>query len=304
MNSVDSNTIIAASVNDAMALFVKSAPFLRALSSLVKEKTFEDAVSNANFKLPVNKADMKRVMADNSAAVHKMLSTSLQPAIAKALKGMDAATSSMAAASVELKSCSNAPRGESPVEVKRGGRKPRPNKGGKPASSSDELGDKDASLSGMEHDQLIVLVKGTMFNSLTGNVDPRFEQLTASITSSMQSVAQQSLHIARQMVATDVSSLRQELSMATTSVKALVAQVSEVSEDVAEIRSVLLANGKNNRPSTQEWESQPRLFVLYKVQRKQGQASSSPPAVADIAWLDVFGLLSGPTDASARGQET
>ena len=29
---------------------------------------------------------MKRVMADNSATVHKMLSTSLQPAIAKALK--------------------------------------------------------------------------------------------------------------------------------------------------------------------------------------------------------------------------
>ena len=60
MNSVDSNTIIAASVNDAMAAFVKGAPFLRALSSLVKEKTFEDAVSNASSKLPVNKADMKR----------------------------------------------------------------------------------------------------------------------------------------------------------------------------------------------------------------------------------------------------
>ena len=28
------------------------------------------------------------------------------------------------------------------------------------------------------------------------------------------------------------------------------------------------------------------------------------PAVADIAWSDVLGLLSGPTDASARVQET
>lgn len=112
---------------------------------------------------------------------------------------------------------------------------------------------KDASLSGMEHEHLVLLVKGTMFNSLTENVHPRFEQLTASMTSSMQSVAQQSLHIARQMVTTDVSSLRQELSMVTTSVRALAAQLSEVSEDVAEIRSALLANDKNNRPSTQEW---------------------------------------------------
>ena len=112
---------------------------------------------------------------------------------------------------------------------------------------------KDASLSGMEHDQLIVLVKGTMCNSLTENVHPRFEQLTASITPSMQSVVQQSLHTARQMVATDVSSLRQELSIATTSVKALVAQVSKVSEDVAEIQSVLLANDKNNLKSNQQW---------------------------------------------------
>lgn len=59
-----------------------------------------------------------------------------------ATQGMDAAASSMVAASVELESCSNTARGESPVEVKRGGRKPKPKKGGKPASSSDGLGDK------------------------------------------------------------------------------------------------------------------------------------------------------------------
>ena len=54
---------------------------------------------------------------------------------------MDAAASSMAAASVELESCSNAAGDESPVEVKRGGRKPEPNKGAKSASSNG-LGDK------------------------------------------------------------------------------------------------------------------------------------------------------------------
>ena len=57
-------------------------------------------------------------------------------------QGMDAATSSMAAASIELESCRNAARGESPVEVKRGGRKPKPNKGPKSSSSSDGMGDK------------------------------------------------------------------------------------------------------------------------------------------------------------------
>ena len=54
---------------------------------------------------------------------------------------MDAATSSMAAASIELESCTDAARGKSPVEVKRGGRKPKPNKGPKSASS-DGSGDK------------------------------------------------------------------------------------------------------------------------------------------------------------------
>ena len=84
---------------------------------------------------------------------------------------------------------------------------------------------KVASLSCMEHDQLVVLVKGTVCNSLPEEVDPLFEQLTASVQSSVQSVAL-SLQIRRQMAAADVSSLKQDLS-STTSVKILAAQLSE-----------------------------------------------------------------------------
>ena len=109
---------------------------------------------------------------------------------------------------------------------------------------------KDASFSDMEHDQLVVLVKGAVCSSLTEKMDPLFEQLTASVQSSLLSVAQQSLQITRQMAAADVSSLKQELSLVTTSVKTLAAQLSEC---MAEVRSMLLANSKDNRPSTQEW---------------------------------------------------
>ena len=52
----------------------------------MKEKTFKDEDSNASSKLPINKADMNRVMANNTATVYKIWSTSLQPGIAKALK--------------------------------------------------------------------------------------------------------------------------------------------------------------------------------------------------------------------------
>ena len=105
------------------------------------------------------------------------------------------------------------------------------------------------SLSGMEHDhRLVVIVKDTVCSTLAEKGDPLFEQLNASVESSVQAVAQQSLQITSQISAADASSLKQELSSATTSVKTLAAQLSE---DKEEIPSMLIANAKENRRSIQ-----------------------------------------------------
>ena len=57
-------------VNDAVIGLVESPPFVKALAGLVKEKLFEGAVAEANKKLPLTKAQLKRVVEDNSATVY------------------------------------------------------------------------------------------------------------------------------------------------------------------------------------------------------------------------------------------
>ena len=84
------NTIIAAavndSVNDSVNAYFKSNAFSKLLSTVVKGQPFEGAVVELNKKLPANKAQLKKAVADNSAGVHNIIQASLKPQLDKASK--------------------------------------------------------------------------------------------------------------------------------------------------------------------------------------------------------------------------
>lgn len=84
IDTVSTRTVICAAVNDAVIGLVKSPPFVKTLAGLIKEKLFEGAVAEANKKLPLTEAQLKRVVEDNSATVHGILKSSLRPQLEKA----------------------------------------------------------------------------------------------------------------------------------------------------------------------------------------------------------------------------
>ena len=80
---VELSTIIGAAVNDAVNGLVKSPPFVKCLAGLVKEKLFEGAAVEAAKKLAPTKAQMKKVLNDNSTTVNHILTASMQPQLEK-----------------------------------------------------------------------------------------------------------------------------------------------------------------------------------------------------------------------------
>ena len=80
------NTMIAAAVHDSVNAYFKSNAFSKLLSTVVKGQPFEGAVLELNKKLPANKAQLKKAVADNSAGVHNIIQASLKPQLDKATK--------------------------------------------------------------------------------------------------------------------------------------------------------------------------------------------------------------------------
>lgn len=80
------NTIISAAMQDANTTFLKSSTLTKTLAGVVKEKLFEGAALDASKKLPVNKAQLKKIVSDNGITVHGIITDALKPQLAKATK--------------------------------------------------------------------------------------------------------------------------------------------------------------------------------------------------------------------------
>ena len=62
---------------------------MTALSAVVKDKLFENAVIDVTKKLPPMKAQMKKIFQESSVTVHGILSQVLQPHLEEATKARE-----------------------------------------------------------------------------------------------------------------------------------------------------------------------------------------------------------------------
>lgn len=80
------NTVIFAAMQDANTTFLKSSNLTKTLAGVVKDKLFEGAALEASKKLPVNKAQLKKIVSDNGITAHGIITDALKPQLAKATK--------------------------------------------------------------------------------------------------------------------------------------------------------------------------------------------------------------------------
>ena len=86
IDSESAGTILCAAVSDGFVGVVGSTKLVKALSAVVKDKLFENAVIDATKKLPLSKAQMKKMNQDNSVTVHGILTQVLEPQLKEATK--------------------------------------------------------------------------------------------------------------------------------------------------------------------------------------------------------------------------
>ncbi|CAM9881259.1 unnamed protein product [Laminaria digitata] len=229
------NTIIAAAVNDSVNAYFKSKAFSKLLSTVVKGQPFEGAVLQLNKKLPANKAQLKKAVADNSAGVRSIIQASLKPQLDKATKDfklaadtavkvMKTAVLAMGVATAELKEASTGAEAiaDTPVEAKGGGQKAR----GKKAVqfvSLDKSSEEEALLPGTAQEKLAGVMNDNFADTLSAKVDPCFQQLNVTIISGLQ----QSVQLIGQRASADNVVLQKQMEVVAAGLSSLELTVTE-----------------------------------------------------------------------------